>query len=157
MNTLQVVAKDIYKRAKRMKDSGEMPLVLGVDGLVALVWDRFQRYMKKKEGLELLDTAALALLVYHASQAPELANLADMTWDDDQEEDPPTQEVSEHTIPLCPHCEEVDKVCTIIPDATLPICDDCVESFDSPESYQKWAQEYLQQEQGSSVADDIEQ
>lgn len=141
MNTLQVVAKSVYARAKQLKDNGQMPIVLGVDGLIALVWDRFQRHAQKKEELELLDAAALALLVYHASQAPELESLTQETWDDEPLQPEPEEEGS--TLAVCPHCGESDKPCTIIPHAVLPICDDCVESFESPEAYQDWAEDYL--------------
>ena len=140
MNTLQVVAKSVHKRAKKLRDNGQMPIVLGVDGLIALVWDRFQRHVQGKEELELLDAAALALLVYHASQAPELESLAQETWDDPLP--PPEEEEASSTLAICPHCGESDKTCTIIPDALLPICDECVESFESPEAYQEWAESF---------------
>lgn len=154
MNTLQIVAKDIYKRAKKLQARGQMPLILGIDGLIALTWDKFQRHMNKKEELELLDAAALALLVYHAAQAPELNELAKQTWEEEDPnvEDDPPEDIT--TLPLCPRCGIEDNECTIIPRAEVPICDPCVDDLGDPEAYQEWLDQF--QAESSDADDDIE-
>jgi len=147
-NKLKEAAKLIYKDAQRKVESGEAPIVLNIDGLMALIWQKMRNHIKSRASYELLDAASDALLILaKATRMEEASHFSPMIMDDtvSEEDGEDDQEEGGFTID-CPKCGE-EKPCTLIPEAIIPLCDDCIQSFGDGEDpaaharYLQWVKE----------------
>jgi len=93
---LKDAAKDILRRAKQLQSEGRMPLVLGTEGLVALMWDKFQRSLdslrdttsptnREEAAQELLTMVAEGLLVYYTHTKPAYEAMAEVREQEEEE------------------------------------------------------------------------
>lgn len=57
----QEIAKLIYKYSLDRQKKGEVPLMLGIDGILALIWDKIRRYRGSLDRDEVLDIASDAM------------------------------------------------------------------------------------------------
>jgi uncharacterized protein (DUF2126 family) len=93
---LKDAAKDVLRRAKQLQSEGRMPLVLGTEGLVALMWDKFQRSLdnlrntasptnREEAAQELLTMVAEGLLVYYTHTKPAYEAMAEQLREENEE------------------------------------------------------------------------
>ena len=81
---LKLVAKMAWQRAKEKIAQGEAPQFLGVNGLVALMYERLVQFGKTQDNDMVLELAADAIIALDLA-TPELAELED-TQEPQQEE-----------------------------------------------------------------------
>ena len=93
MNKLLLVAKTAYERAKQKISAGESPKFLGIDGLVAVMYERIVQYGNTKDQDLILDLAADALLALDIVM-PDMGgiNFQKTPEEYDPEQDEPQQE-----------------------------------------------------------------
>jgi hypothetical protein len=100
---LKEAAKDVLRRARDMQAHGSLPLVLGTQGLIALMWDKFQRTLRelptnREKAIDELQTmVAEGFLVYFSLTEEHYKAWAEMeeqeqqtlleAWTDDEEEE----------------------------------------------------------------------
>lgn len=93
---LKDAAKDVLRRAKQLQEEGRMPLVLGTEGLIALMWDKFQRALdhlrnetsptyREEASMELLTMVAEGLVIYYTHTKDAYKNLAERRASEDIE------------------------------------------------------------------------
>lgn len=93
---LQDVCKLAWKHAKTKRDQGSVPTFLGLNGMLALMYDNIRRFHQGKEGPtydEVLDLAANALFALEAVCETVL---------------PGGTNEFENTVSICPPGEEID-------------------------------------------------
>ena len=80
---LNQIGKMAWKEAKRLKANGEVPLVLGVEGMLALMYKSIADYQKLKDGGKVLELAAYALHCLSISVHEEQASYSNIVKDRD--------------------------------------------------------------------------
>lgn len=87
---LKEAAKDVLRRARNLQEQGKLPLVLGTQGLIALMWDKMQRALvelptnREKALQELADMVAEGMLIYYSLAEPDYKMWAENMEEEEQ-------------------------------------------------------------------------